>query len=78
MTAAIGEELGIVTTITMMLINFVTEFFWDKFVVFNDKVITKLEKLFKRNKGEEVSENNLAEDAVEEVAISNEETFENE
>lgn len=52
MTAAIGEELGIVTTVTMMLINFVTEFLWDKFLVFNDKVIGRLEKLFKRKNAE--------------------------
>lgn len=53
MTAAIGEELGIITTVTMMLINFVTEFFWDKFVVFNDVVIGKLEKLLKGKKRKE-------------------------
>ena len=50
MTAAIGEELGIVTTVVMMLINFATEFIWDKFIVFNDKVIGRLESLFKRKK----------------------------
>lgn len=53
MTAAIGEELGIITTVTMMIINFVTEFFWDKFVVFNDVVIGKLEKLLKGKKRKE-------------------------
>lgn len=48
--AAWGEKLGIVVTVMMMLINFVTEFLWDKFLVFNDKVIGKIEKLFKRKK----------------------------
>ena len=32
---------GTVVTIVMMLINFVTEFLWDKFVVFNDKLFKK-------------------------------------
>lgn len=52
MTASIGEELGIVTTVVMMLINFVTEFFWDKFIVFNDKVIGKIESKLKGKKAE--------------------------
>ncbi|MGN0805837.1 MAG: GtrA family protein [Candidatus Coproplasma sp.] len=52
MTAAIGEELGIITTIVMMLINFATEFLWDKFIVFNDKVIGRIESIFKRKKAE--------------------------
>ncbi|MGN1373176.1 MAG: GtrA family protein [Candidatus Coproplasma sp.] len=51
MTAAIGEELGIVTTVVMMLINFATEFVWDKFIVFNDNVIGRIEGIFKRKKG---------------------------
>lgn len=48
-----GEKLGIVVTVLMMLINFVTEFIWDKFLVFNDKVIKKIEGLFRRKKDEE-------------------------
>ena len=40
--AAWGEKLGIVVTVMMMLINFVTEFIWDKFVVFNAKVTDKI------------------------------------
>ncbi len=33
---------GTLVTVLMMLINFVGEFFWDKFVVFNDKVVNKI------------------------------------
>lgn len=43
-----GNDLGIVVTVITMLINFVTEFFWDKFVVFNKKVTDKLLSLFKK------------------------------
>ena len=31
----------------MMVINFVLEFVWDKFVVFNDKFMSKIEKVLK-------------------------------
>lgn len=33
---------GTLVTFLMMVINFITEFFYDKFVVFNDKVINKI------------------------------------
>lgn len=45
-----GDEYGIAVTVISLLINFVTEFFWDKFIVFNGKVTARLEKLFRRNK----------------------------
>lgn len=45
-----GDDLGIVVTVITLLINFVTEFLWDKFVVFNGRVTAKLEKLFRRKK----------------------------
>ena len=51
-----GEKLGMVVTVLMMLINFVTEFLWDKFVVFNDRVMKKIEGLFKRKKKDEKSD----------------------
>ena len=35
---------GTLVTLLMMLINFLGEFVWDKFVVFNDKVVNKLTK----------------------------------
>lgn len=79
MTAAIGEDLGIVTTVTMMIINFVTEFIWDKFIVFNDKVIGKIESLFKR-KGAGNAQAVIVEkeaDEVAEAAASDDEQSEN-
>lgn len=35
---------GTLVTAIMMVINFVTEFIWDKFVVFNDKLMNKILK----------------------------------
>ena len=43
-----GTDLGIVVTVITMLINFVTEFFWDKFIVFNAKVTDKMLSWFKK------------------------------
>lgn len=43
-----GENWGILVTAISLLINFVTEFFWDKFIVFNPKVTDKILKLFKK------------------------------
>lgn len=45
-----GDAFGMLVTVILLLINFVTEFFWDKFIVFNDRIINKLEKLFRRKK----------------------------
>jgi len=33
---------GTLVTVLMMVINFVTEYVWDKFVVFNDKLMNKI------------------------------------
>ncbi len=33
---------GTLVTVIMMVINFLTEFVWDKFVVFNDKFMSKI------------------------------------
>lgn len=41
---------GTLVTFLMMVINFITEFFYDKFVVFNDKVINKILSKFSRSK----------------------------
>ena len=38
---AIGWN-GFLVEVIMMVINFITEFFWDKYIVFNDKIINKL------------------------------------
>ena len=45
-----GDDWGILVTAISLLINFITEFFWDKFVVFNAKVTDKILKLFVKNK----------------------------
>lgn len=41
---------GTLVTILMMILNFATEFVYDKFVTFNDKVVNKIAGLFKRKK----------------------------
>ncbi len=45
-----GDGYGILVTAISLLINFITEFFWDKFIVFNSKVTDKILKWFKRTK----------------------------
>lgn len=56
---AIGWD-GFLVEALMMIINFITEFFWDKYVVFNDKLLNKVFKLKKSN-----AELNQVEQAVE-------------
>lgn len=46
--AKLDENLGILVTFLMMVINFITEFVWDKFIVFNQKVTDKIIRLFKK------------------------------
>ena len=41
---------GTLVTILMMVINFFLEFFWDKFIVFNDKIVSSIMKVFKFKK----------------------------
>lgn len=43
-----NSDYELVITASMMILNFVTEFVWDKFIVFNDKVTSKIERLFKK------------------------------
>ncbi len=43
---------GTLVTVLMMVLNFATEFLWDKFVVFNDNVVNKILHIFKRDKGD--------------------------
>ena len=45
-----GPDLGIVVTAITLLINFVTEYLWDKFIVFNQKVTDKILNRFRRKK----------------------------
>ncbi len=42
------DDYEMVITATMMIINFVTEFIWDKLVVFNQKVTDKILGWFKK------------------------------
>ena len=44
---------GTLVTVLMMIINFALEFLWDKFVVFNEKVINKILKKEKKEEGKE-------------------------
>ncbi len=49
--AGIGwsDDYEMVITASMMILNFVTEFIWDKLVVFNQKVTDKILGLFKHS-----------------------------
>lgn len=64
--AELPANLGLLVTFMMMLVNFVTEFFWDKFVVFNDKVTNTLLRLFRKK-------NNVEETQHEEMQPSSDE-----
>lgn len=53
---------GTLVTVLMMVINFITEFFWDKYIVFNDKLLAKVFK--KKVAVEEISEPTVNETIV--------------
>lgn len=44
------ENYELVITAAMMILNFITEFVWDKFIVFNEKVTDKILRRFKKEK----------------------------
>lgn len=44
-----NTNFEMVITAGMMILNFLTEFVWDKFVVFNEKVTNYILRLFKKN-----------------------------
>ena len=46
---------GTLVTVIMMVLNFATEYLWDKFVVFNDRVVNKILQIFKKDKGDNKS-----------------------
>ena len=48
--ARLPAHFGLLVTFMMMLVNFVTEFIWDKFVVFNDNVTQKIVRMFEKKK----------------------------
>lgn len=62
------QNYEMVITVGMMLINFVTEYLWEKFVVFDDKVIEKLERKLHIKRKEKPAE--TAEPAETEEAIT--------
>ncbi len=43
-----NDAYEMVVTASMMILNFITEFIYDKFLVFNDKIVKKIETAFKR------------------------------
>ena len=51
--ARLPANLGLLVTFMMMVLNFVTEFLWDKFVVFNANVTEKLVRVFSRRRTEQ-------------------------
>ncbi len=53
---AIGWN-GTLVEVLMMVINFVLEFVWDKFIVFNDKLMSKISSKLKIKKKETNKEN---------------------
>lgn len=55
--ARLPAKFGLLVTFMMMVVNFVTEFIWDKFAVFNDRVTEKVARLFvKKRAAAEFSE----------------------
>ena len=42
------EAYEMIITAGMMLLNFATEFIWDKFVVFNERIVGRIESAFRR------------------------------
>ena len=46
--AQLPPNLGLLVTFMMMVLNFITEFLWDKFVVFNQRVTDKIDLIFKK------------------------------
>lgn len=48
---AIGWN-GTLVTMLMMVINFISEFFWDKYIVFNEKLMNKILKNKNKDKAE--------------------------
>lgn len=59
-----GDPYGMLVTVLALLINFITEFFWDKFIVFNDRIINAIAVKFSKRKAETA--------ATDETAVSEE------
>lgn len=77
---AIGWD-GFLVEVLMMVINFITEFFWDKYIVFNDKLLAKVLKkkvADTQNSEQDHSEEHMQNSSNEEVmqsAVSEEVTL---
>ena len=69
------DAFEMVITASMMILNFLTEFLWDKFVVFNAKVTDSILNRFKKKK-EKAEERST--DLSEETAATDEEQAKNE
>lgn len=69
--SAAGENWSdmyeMIVTASMMILNFITEFFWDKFVVFNTKVTDTILRLFHKK---ELGENGAPDSCEESEAQS--------
>ncbi len=63
---------GTLVTLLMMVINFITEFFWDKYIVFNDKLLNKIFK--KKASVDNIAEKKLLEygGEIQEEEVDNE------
>lgn len=63
---------GTLVTLLMMVINFITEFFWDKYIVFNDKLLNKIFK--KKASVDNIAEKKLLEYSgeIQEEEVDNE------
>ena len=56
---------GTLVTLLMMVINFILEYFWDKFLVFNDKIVASILKKFKIKRTCPIDEEKLNETKIE-------------
>ncbi len=71
-----NDNYEMVITAAMMLINFVTEYFWEKFVVFNDGVMAKIERKLHIKHKEKLPAQTEEPTAEEELAETSDETNE--
>ena len=67
-----NDSYEMVITAAMMILNFITEFLWDKFVVFNDKVTDAILKRFKKKDAASAQAAPLEEEQPEQVQAKNE------
>lgn len=68
--ARLPAKFGLLVTFMMMVVNFVTEFIWDKFVVFNDRVTEKVARLFVKKRAAAEFSEEPSEEFSEEAALA--------